>query len=122
MPRKPPKPCARTGCGELTYDRFCERHQKEANAEYERNDRDRHAKRHYGNARWERLRRVQLAKEPLCRHCFERGRLVQATHADHIIEISDGGAVYDIDNLQSLCKSCHSAKTLKERARRNSKP
>ncbi|MCL2555429.1 MAG: HNH endonuclease [Firmicutes bacterium] len=121
MPRKSQRPCAWTGCGQLTYNRYCDKHQKEANSQYEKNGRDHEASRHYNTGRWQRLRKLQLAREPMCRHCKERGQLVRASHADHIIEIADGGSVYDLDNLQSLCRSCHSTKTLKERARRNAK-
>lgn len=39
-------------------------------------------------------------------------------YADHIKEISDGGAPYDLSNGQSLCASCHSRKTARARAKR----
>jgi 5-methylcytosine-specific restriction protein A len=34
---------------------------------------------------------------------------------DHIKPIRLGGEMYDIENLQSLCKSCHGRKSAKER-------
>ncbi len=34
--------------------------------------------------------------------------------ADHIIEIEDGGQIWNIDNLQSLCAKCDRVKTAKE--------
>jgi 5-methylcytosine-specific restriction protein A len=37
--------------------------------------------------------------------------LVAATHVDHIKAIEFGGAEYDQDNLQSMCKPCHERKT-----------
>jgi len=121
MPYKAKKPCPSPGCRELTNGGYCEAHKRASNAEYEKNARDKNATRHYHNARWDRLRQMQLGREPLCCSCKERGRLTTATHVDHIVEIADGGAVYDIDNLQSLCKPCHSSKTLRVRhARRGS--
>ena len=33
---------------------------------------------------------------------------------DHITPIRDGGAVLDGDNLQSLCRACHDAKTAED--------
>jgi HNH endonuclease. len=33
---------------------------------------------------------------------------------DHIQPIRLGGEVYDLDNLQTLCKSCHNRKSGKE--------
>lgn len=52
-----------------------------------------------------------LNAEPLCRHCMAEGRVQQAQEVDHI----DGNA-WNLawDNLQPLCKSCHSKKTAKE--------
>ena len=40
MPRKPKKPCSYPGCPELTDGRYCEKHQKQENARYEKYDRD----------------------------------------------------------------------------------
>lgn len=31
-------------------------------------------------------------------------------HVDHIIELSEGGAAYDMRNLQTLCRECHNRK------------
>ena len=57
---------------------------------------------------------MHLADEPLCRECSRLGKLTPAAEVDHIVRISDGGARLDDANLQSLCKSCHSRKTLAE--------
>lgn len=69
---------------------------------------------HTDSVAWKRIRARQLAKEPTCRLCRERGLLTPATHVDHI----DGKAAcahdYREENLQSLCQSCHSAKTAQE--------
>jgi len=42
---------------------------------------------------------------------MELGKVVVAREVDHIQPVSDGGAPFDQDNLQPLCKSCHSRKT-----------
>lgn len=39
--------------------------------------------------------------------------------ADHIVERSDGGALYDVNNGQCLCGSHHTRKTLQERTIRH---
>lgn len=65
----------------------------------------------YSTRRWRRLRLAVLRAEPLCAECLRQGRLVPATQVDHIVPISRGGAVWDPDNLQPLCASCHSRKT-----------
>lgn len=65
----------------------------------------------------ERLRfsRQILARDPICRSCGTR----PATEADHIIPVSDGGALTDLNNGQGLCHLCHAAKTLKENKERS---
>jgi 5-methylcytosine-specific restriction protein A len=70
------------------------------------------AARGYGH-RWQRLRRLILAGEPLCRQCRSEGRLVPAVHVDHIQAREKGGSD-DTANLQPLCASCHSRKTATE--------
>lgn len=50
--------------------------------------------------------------------CVRCGR--PATEVDHIWEIADGGSLYDLANLQSLCHDCHHAKTIhSSRRKRN---
>ena len=34
---------------------------------------------------------------------------------DHILRVQDGGAPYDLANLQTLCRGCHVGKTSAER-------
>ena len=68
--------------------------------------------------RWENLRIVHLAGEPLCRLCAAQGLATAADLVDHIVPIRDGGAVLDEENLQSLCRRCHDAKTAEDLARR----
>lgn len=64
--------------------------------------------------RWRRLRSWFLARHPLCEHCKREGRLEPANEVDHITPLRWGGARLDQNNLQALCKSCHSKKTARE--------
>lgn len=64
----------------------------------------------YGTARWQRVRALKLRETPLCEYCPPRRRKT-ATEVDHFKAIEDGGAPYDMANLRSTCKSCHSQKT-----------
>ena len=41
---------------------------------------------------------------------------------DHIVPIERGGAEFDLDNLQVLCKFCHSEKTGREKGGRVRSP
>lgn len=50
--------------------------------------------------------------------CQACGRDGTRLFADHIIEISDGGALTDPRNGQALCGSCHTIKTNRTRADR----
>jgi len=66
------------------------------------------------DSRWSRIRAVHLAIEPLCRACKAKGFIVVATQVDHMVPLASGGTHAE-DNLQSLCASCHSIKTGRER-------
>ena len=68
----------------------------------------------YGTA-WKKLRAAILRQRPLCVECEKIGRIVKATHLDHITpHRGDMALFHDTDNLQGLCHSCHSAKTAAE--------
>lgn len=67
---------------------------------------------------WQALRETVLLRDQYqCRQC---GRVVLPSDAecDHIVPLADGGAD-DVENLQTLCKDCHSKKSVSENRRRN---
>jgi len=72
----------------------------------------------YKSTRWVNLRSQFLKHNPLCKHCQEQGVLTPGHTVDHIKEIVDGGELWDVDNLQSLCNACHNTKTGSEKKRR----
>ena len=84
-------------------------HRKQRYREYD-STRGTRQERGYG-ASWQKLRKLVLHEEPLCRHCLEAGKTVVAEEIDHI-----DGNVRNVErtNLQPLCKSCHSKKTFRE--------
>lgn len=57
---------------------------------------------------WRTLRAFVLSIEPLCRECESYKRHVIATEVDHV---NNDPADNRLENLASLCKPCHSAKT-----------
>ena len=66
---------------------------------------------HIDRRAWARARRAALDRDNWrCCQCGRAGRL----EVDHIRPLARGGDPLDLDNLQSLCKSCHFAKTRAE--------
>ena len=64
-------------------------------------------KRIYESVRWRKLRACKLRSEPLCRVCK-----TPANEVDHILAVRTHlHLAWDWDNLQSLCKRCHSTKS-----------
>jgi 5-methylcytosine-specific restriction endonuclease McrA len=66
-------------------------------------------------AKWRKLRKSVLARDPLCRHCWTRGLRVIAVHVDHI---NNDPSDNRMSNLQGLCPSCHSRKTQADMGKR----
>jgi 5-methylcytosine-specific restriction enzyme A len=60
-------------------------------------------------ARWKRLRKLQLAQEPLCKFCLERGSVTAATVADHVEPHKGNWTKFVTGKLQSLCYQCHNS-------------
>ena len=61
--------------------------------------------------RWDATRRVVLDRDGFrCVLCGRAGIL----EVDHVIPMKRGGDVWQLDNLQSLCRSCHINKTRSE--------
>lgn len=62
-------------------------------------------------SRWQNLaRRIRKRDGYRCRKCGRAGRL----EVDHIVRVVDGGAIWDPDNLQTLCRRCHIDKSRSE--------
>jgi 5-methylcytosine-specific restriction enzyme A len=104
MPTAPLKPCTTPRCPNRTArGGACPEHRRQA----DRTTKGAQPWRAYGGA-WPHIRRGHLLDHPLCARC---GQL--ATEVDHITPLRLGGT-HAADNLQSLCKPCHSSKTARE--------
>ena len=62
----------------------------------------------YWSKEWRRLREDILTENPFCK-CKR-----PATVVDHIIPVREGGEVWDLSNLQAMCRYCHNRKTAHE--------
>ena len=113
MPYKPKVPCRHPGCPNVipAGQKYCEAHkQPEPETRPSRSNGD-----WYNLARWQRLRKQILAREPFCRECMKEGHAVIATDVDHIKSHRGNPELFwDPRNLQPLCHSCHSKKTREE--------
>ena len=68
---------------------------------------------------WAKVRRLVLDLGGwTCAKCGKAGRL----EVDHIKPLEHGGAVYDLGNLQALCRGCHIDKTRGERRGKETPP
>lgn len=113
MALKPLRPCRKPGCGQLTRDGWCPAHKPK---EAPRSGAAQTYRRWYSLPVWtDDLRPSQLLREPFCRACAQRGIRTAATDVDHVVDHKGDWAKFtDRENLQSLCHSCHSRKTMAE--------
>lgn len=113
MPRKPKKPCRYPGCAELTDELYCVKHKHLMDRNYNKYERDDLSRTFYNTPEWRAVRAKKLNITPVCEICH----IKKATLVDHIKPIKEGGSRLDLDNLQSLCWSCHSKKSILEGSR-----
>ena len=101
--------CNEPGCGVLVPSGKCTAHRPRARLTLLTY---RIVHRWYGSARWQRLRADVLQAEPFCRSCLARDVHRVTVDIDHIVKHSgDAVLFWDRENLQGLCKACHTIKT-----------
>lgn len=118
--RRPLKPCASAGCGELLRgETYCPKHQaeydsrravqaKKSNTRY--NERRADSDKFYGTSRWRKLSLCFRKLNPLCANCKEHGRITPARLVDHIKPLKTHPELAtEWSNLRSLCQSCHNS-------------
>lgn len=113
MATKALRPCKRVGCTSLTRTGYCEQHTPDwRNRQHKSSNAWRWL---YRTREWRQARELQLLMEPFCRECARYGVRTRATDVDHIKPHRGNRALFtDAGNLQSLCHSCHSRKTMRE--------
>ena len=66
------------------------------------------------DSHWLKARALKLSASPLCEDCEERGIVTGATEVHHVIKISVRPDLrLDQSNLMSLCRPCHSTRTIR---------
>jgi 5-methylcytosine-specific restriction protein A len=68
----------------------------------------------YNSWPWRKARKAFRLKNPLCKHCDDKGIATAAKVVDHIIPMKAGGDPLKETNFQSLCNRCHNIKSSNE--------
>lgn len=124
MPIRPKRPCSHPGCPELVTSGRCEAHMVKQTNQFANlrksydQQRGTAASRGY-DARWTAYSKQYRIDYPLCVECLRNGILTSVEHGghvDHIVAVrgKNDPLFWDPNNHQSLCHSCHSAKTARE--------
>lgn len=124
MPNAAPRPCSQPGCGTLVRDGTsrCPAHKKPAPWSFADPARGSRHERGYGTDWVKRRERILQRDCGLCQECKRQGRLKAvgdkpySAYVDHIIPKFEGGTDDD-SNLETLCRTCHTEKTNREKNR-----
>jgi 5-methylcytosine-specific restriction enzyme A len=76
---------------------------------YDKYKRDKQSTEFYKSKSWKQLRDAAFNRDHgLCQRCLKAGDIVPADVVHHIVEIkTDWNKRLDINNLESICHSCH---------------
>lgn len=106
VPHGAPHPCARPGCPALVRGaRYCPAHAAASPEAQAR--RTKRSDPFYHTEAWQKVRAAYLRDHPICEDPLREGCHRLASHVDHRIALSAGGAPYDAANLRALCPGCH---------------
>jgi len=102
--------CSEPGCGKgSTQGGRCDEHRR-SQQRYRSQQRVSPSRNGYGRA-WAKISQTIRGEQPWCINYDTCGNPSQ--EVDHILPKEDGGTD-DRENLQGLCKPCHSRKTMRE--------
>lgn len=72
------------------------------------------SQKYYNSLMWKKLRNSYIRKNPLCEVCLSKDIITPAEHIHHRIPFLTGlteeqrwSLLLDVDNLMSVCRSCH---------------
>lgn len=106
------KPCKEPRCPEIVTGggSYCAKHADLGKRErFEFTNVDRMT--FYSSARWQRIRAMKLAGNPICEICGQRFA-TQVHHLENARKSPERR--YDMSNLQSVCVWCHARETQRE--------
>ena len=108
MPTKLKTRCRQIGCSELTNNKagYCDKHKAQTGYRLQR--RDAAEQQFYSSRRWREASIAKRQRDPFCERCQRNGKITPATLVHHKVPIKDGGDPFAWDNLEAICKSCHS--------------
>lgn len=113
MPTAPHARCTVPGCGRIaTWHGRCDQHQRKA---WEQPSQHTRMIRRQDQ---QKFHDATLRRSPICQW---PGCTQPATDADHIVPVSQGGALHDINNAQALCHMHHTLKTRQEATQRRTR-
>ncbi|GAP11756.1 HNH endonuclease [Bellilinea caldifistulae] len=107
MPKAALRPCRYPGCPELVIEGYCDDHKpfpQKRQSDYQR----------LYDRRWQKRREQWLTHHPWCEECLQQGFYIPATEVHHLVPHRGNIEIFLNSPLESLCKSCHSRKTLEE--------
>ena len=114
MPTRALNRCKAPNCGKPCAGAYCEEHKKDPSrpeASYDRWRGSAHSRGYNSRGRWGSLRKLVLARDPLCQLHYD-GCTRVSTLADHTTPKNAGGDDSE-ENLQGACAFCHGIKTRK---------
>jgi len=77
----------------------------------------REAERIRNSGRWRKVRKLKLSRDPLCEDCTEHGLVVPAAQVHHLEPlVRRPDLAYAMENLRSLCTTCHARREAAERS------
>lgn len=116
----PIKQCRHNNCRKMIpfTETYCDKHKQVVNKSYDEAKMRNNPKyvAFYKTMAWRNTRKVALVRDDyLCQHCLLNGVTKPAEMVDHIIpSLVDWDKRLDLNNLQSLCFSCHNKKTAED--------
>lgn len=94
---------------------YCEEHRGYSDKQYNKHVRTNNFNKKYDDfyhsTQWRKTRKVKLMEQPLCEVCLAQGRMTKADMVHHHkYELREPGGWehrLSLDNLQSICYTCH---------------